>query len=160
MKKISPLHVSDATIYAPHLVSKRFMVVEQPCSSLLNSSHAFETGMMICNGRTFSFDHAAYEDEEPEYVEALANGDSMPAEKSLKVMGTTPWLHSLERRCRKDVQRERLTEKHGSKGHYRVTGKPDVLKSSEHYCQKFGDFVGELHLEYLKTVGDLAQLEI
>ena len=134
----------------------RCFVIEQPCSSLLNASVPFEMALNISGSRIVSFDHAAYEDEEPEFINAEEEDGEFPAQKPLKVMGNCPWLPLLERRCRKDVKREKLTVREvvATKGSNKtsVTGKSNELKSSEHYCIKFGEHVARCHLEYLKQI--------
>ena len=145
--------VRDGIVFLMLLLAEsyRLFVVEQPCSSLLNASAPFEMALMVTDSRIVSFDHAAYEDEEPEYLHADED-EELPAEKSLKCMGNCAWLPLLERRCTKDVKRAKLcestTDKSGKKKS--VTGKSKELKSSEHYCPKFGDWVATCHLEHLK----------
>ena len=141
-------------------VSKRLYIVEQPLSSLLNSSHAFASTMTATSGMTVSFDHGSYESSAIEDLEQ----DELPAVKPLKVMGTPVYLPSLERRCSRSsessAKRQKLSmrEKSG-----KVTGKGEELKVSEHYCVAFGDHVAQQHLKWIHdSVGssdvDLASL--
>ena len=126
--------------------SGRKYVVEQPTSSLLNVSEAFATALAVTSGDIVNFDHAAYEDDEEEYKD-LGEDEERAATKSLKAMGTPEWLPRLCKRCDRSVKREKLTD-HNKEG--KVSGKPDALKQSEHYCKTFGRWVASLQMSYVK----------
>ena len=123
-------------------ISRRKWIVEQPVSSSINQTDPWMKLLSSTGSSTVVFDHGAYEDEEHA---SASEGEEMPSTKTLKLMGTAPWIDEVKRSVQKGRKRQKLFTK-DEKG--QVTGKRDSMKQSEHYCKAFGAFIAATHRRY------------
>lgn len=113
--------------------------MENPESSLLTLVEPLQSAMVL-QGVTkeekqiVTTDHAYFD-----------NDLNCPV-KTLKLIGTAPYMSSLIRRVPRKQQREQLSECVDG----RVFGKKDVFSDSAHYSLAFGRFIADTHLEWLR----------
>ena len=130
--KANAMRDTAAIIMLLSFWSGKHFTVEQPGSSLIDSSCVFKAALKAASGRTARCDHGAY-------------GTKCEAKKPLKLMGTPPWLPSMTKKATDSARRHKLaTSKDG-----RVTGKKEELKDSQKYSEGFTNEIAEKHAAYL-----------